>query len=154
MRVLLLCDMEGVAGIEAWEQVIGGSPQYEEGRRLLTGEVNAAIRGAKSAPGSGIWTAWRAGRILRLCGSCRGRCRRATSLQPGQRSHHRHGTDTPKIQARSGRYVSRFAQAVQTRKIAAKRTKPSCQPPNAERSVEPPRMASPVPMLDHNWIAA
>jgi len=48
MRVLLLCDMEGVAGIEAWEQVIGGSPQYEEGRRLLTGEVNAAIRGAKA----------------------------------------------------------------------------------------------------------
>ena len=48
MRVLIWCDMEGVAGIEAWEQVMGGSPLYEEGRRLLTGEVNAAVRGAKA----------------------------------------------------------------------------------------------------------
>ncbi len=49
MRVVVWCDMEGMAGIEAWNQVIGGAPQYEEGRRLLTGEVNAAVRGAKAA---------------------------------------------------------------------------------------------------------
>lgn len=49
MRVLVWCDMEGVAGIEVWEQVNGGAPLYEEGRRLLTGEVNAAVRGAKAA---------------------------------------------------------------------------------------------------------
>lgn len=48
MRVMIWCDMEGVAGIEVWEQVLGGSPQYEEGRRLFTGEVNAAVRGAKA----------------------------------------------------------------------------------------------------------
>src|SRR5205085_9574350 len=41
--------MEGVAGIVKWEQVTGGEPQYEEGRRLYTEEINAAVRGAKAA---------------------------------------------------------------------------------------------------------
>src|SRR6059058_708878 len=49
MRVLVMCDMEGVSGIVVWEQVNGGSPQYEEGRRLYTEEINAAVRGAKRA---------------------------------------------------------------------------------------------------------
>src|SRR5579875_4007965 len=40
--------MEGDAGIEVWQQVEGGAAMYEEGRRLLTGEVNAAVRGAKA----------------------------------------------------------------------------------------------------------
>ena len=48
-RVMIWVDMEGIAGIEAWDQVTGGKPQYEEGRRLMTGEVNAAVRGAKAA---------------------------------------------------------------------------------------------------------
>jgi D-amino peptidase len=43
------CDMEGVAGITHWDQVNGGAPQYEEGRRLYTQEINAAVRGAKRA---------------------------------------------------------------------------------------------------------
>ncbi len=42
MRVVIWVDMEGIAGIENWDQVSSGKPQYEEGRRLLTGEVNAA----------------------------------------------------------------------------------------------------------------
>ena len=42
-------DMEGMAGINVWEQVNGGAARYEEGRRLLTAEVNAAVRGAKAA---------------------------------------------------------------------------------------------------------
>lgn len=41
--------MEGVAGIVAWDQVNATKPQYEEGRRLYTGEINAAVRGAKRA---------------------------------------------------------------------------------------------------------
>src|SRR5918911_5402136 len=41
--------MEGVAGIVKWEQTSGGKPLYDEGRRLYTEEINAAIRGAKSA---------------------------------------------------------------------------------------------------------
>jgi D-amino peptidase len=49
MRVHVISDMEGVAGIVKWEQVGGGEPLYEEGRRLYTEEINAAVRGAKAA---------------------------------------------------------------------------------------------------------
>ena len=49
MRVIIMCDMEGVSGIVVWGQVGGGKPMYEEGRRLYTQEVNAAVRGAKRA---------------------------------------------------------------------------------------------------------
>src|SRR3989440_9556792 len=49
MRVHIISDMEGVAGIVKWDQVNGGAPLYEEGRRLYTEEINAAVRGAKAA---------------------------------------------------------------------------------------------------------
>lgn len=49
MRVLIMSDMEGVSGIVKWDQVTGGAPMYEEGRRLYTEEINAAVRGAKAA---------------------------------------------------------------------------------------------------------
>ena len=49
MKVLIMSDMEGVSGIVAWSQVNGGAPMYEEGRRLYTEEINAAVRGARSA---------------------------------------------------------------------------------------------------------
>src|SRR5918912_1405589 len=49
MRVHVISDMEGVAGIVRWEQVTGGHPMYEEGRRLYTEEINAAVRGARAA---------------------------------------------------------------------------------------------------------
>lgn len=49
MRVLIMSDMEGVSGIVVWEQVEGGAPMYEEGRKLYTEEINAAVRGAKAA---------------------------------------------------------------------------------------------------------
>jgi D-amino peptidase len=49
MRVFVMSDMEGVAGITKWEQVSGGESLYEEGRRLYTEEINAAVRGAASA---------------------------------------------------------------------------------------------------------
>lgn len=49
MRVVMLSDMEGVAGISNWEQVSAGKGPYEEGRRLYTAEINAAVRGAKRA---------------------------------------------------------------------------------------------------------
>jgi D-amino peptidase len=48
MRVFIVSDMEGVAGIVRWQQVTGGHAMYEEGRRLYTGEINAAVRGAKA----------------------------------------------------------------------------------------------------------
>jgi len=46
--------MEGVAGIVKWEQTTGGEPLYEEGRRLYTEEINAAVRGAKAAGATAI----------------------------------------------------------------------------------------------------
>lgn len=49
MRVIVISDMEGVAGIVKWEQVDGGEPLYEEGRKLYTQEINAAVRGARAA---------------------------------------------------------------------------------------------------------
>ena len=49
MRVLIMSDMEGVSGIVVWDQVDGGKPMYEEGRKLYTEEINAAVRGARAA---------------------------------------------------------------------------------------------------------
>jgi len=46
VRVFISFDMEGVAGIVDWAQCRGPGQPYEEGRRLLLGEVNAAIDGA------------------------------------------------------------------------------------------------------------
>ena len=48
MRVFIVSDMEGVAGISNWQQVAGGESLYEEGRKLYTQEINAAVRGARS----------------------------------------------------------------------------------------------------------
>jgi D-amino peptidase len=41
--------MEGVSGIVKGAQTIGGAPLYDEGRKLYTEEINAAVRGAKAA---------------------------------------------------------------------------------------------------------
>jgi len=49
MRVFIVSDMEGVAGISNWQQVDGGESLYEEGRKLYTQEINAAVRGARAA---------------------------------------------------------------------------------------------------------
>ncbi len=49
MRVHVISDMEGVAGIVKWQQVSGGEKLYDEGRALYTEEINAAVRGAKAA---------------------------------------------------------------------------------------------------------
>ena len=48
MRVLIMSDMEGVAGIVKWAQVNAGESQYEECRKLYTEEINAAVRGARA----------------------------------------------------------------------------------------------------------
>jgi D-amino peptidase len=49
MRVHIISDMEGVAGIVRSAQTNAGEPLYEEGRKLYTEEINAAVRGAKKA---------------------------------------------------------------------------------------------------------
>ncbi len=43
MKIYISYDMEGVAGIVDWSQCRAPGQPYEEGRRLLLGEVNAAI---------------------------------------------------------------------------------------------------------------
>ncbi|HEX9012127.1 MAG TPA: M55 family metallopeptidase, partial [Anaerolineaceae bacterium] len=46
MRVLIACDMEGISGIVDWKQVDPDHPEYQLGRRQMTADVNAAVRGA------------------------------------------------------------------------------------------------------------
>ena len=46
MKIYISTDFEGVAGIVDWDQIMVGSHDYEMGRRLLLGELNAAIDGA------------------------------------------------------------------------------------------------------------
>ena len=47
-KVLILYDMEGISGVESHDQITMGKKGYETGRRLLTRDVNAAIRGLKA----------------------------------------------------------------------------------------------------------
>jgi D-amino peptidase len=49
VKVYISVDMEGVAGIAAWEQCLAGGDDYALGRDLLVGEVNAAIDGCVDA---------------------------------------------------------------------------------------------------------
>src|SRR4051812_17645968 len=49
MRVHIISDIEGVAGIVKWSQAGGDQPLYHEARKLYTEEINAAVRGAKAA---------------------------------------------------------------------------------------------------------
>lgn len=52
MKLFLSTDFEGTSGVVAWEQIIEGSAEYEQGRKLLTDEVNAVIRGALDGDGA------------------------------------------------------------------------------------------------------
>src|SRR2546423_11966367 len=49
MRVHIISDIEGVAGIVKAGQTGGDQPLFQEGRKLYTEEINAAVRGAKAA---------------------------------------------------------------------------------------------------------
>ena len=49
MRVHVISDMEGVSGIARREQTNAGEALFEEGRKLYTQDINAAVRGAKAA---------------------------------------------------------------------------------------------------------
>ncbi len=46
MKVLMMTDLEGVAGVVGFEQQsYGGAPYYEQAKHLLTAEINAAVEG-------------------------------------------------------------------------------------------------------------
>ena len=49
MRVHIISDIEGVAGVVKWAQTGGDQTLYHEARKLYTEEINAAVRGAKKA---------------------------------------------------------------------------------------------------------
>src|SRR5436190_23118884 len=49
MKLLISADMPGVSGIVDWEQVTPGHDEWRRGRKLLAGDVNAAINGAFEA---------------------------------------------------------------------------------------------------------
>jgi D-amino peptidase len=46
MKVLLAADMEGISGVVHWDQVSPEHKEYERFRKLMTADVNAAVRGA------------------------------------------------------------------------------------------------------------
>lgn len=46
MKLLIACDMEGITGVVSWNQVDPSHAEYLRFRHLMTGDVNAAIRGA------------------------------------------------------------------------------------------------------------
>ena len=46
MKILIAADMEGITGVVHADQTDAGHAEYQRFRRLMTGDVNAAIRGA------------------------------------------------------------------------------------------------------------
>src|SRR3954449_12452819 len=54
MRVFISVDMEGVAGVATFDQIIRGGSGYARAQALMTAEANAAIRGAFAAGASEV----------------------------------------------------------------------------------------------------
>ena len=46
MKILISADMEGITGVTTWDQVTPGHAEYFRFRRVMTADVNAAVRGA------------------------------------------------------------------------------------------------------------
>lgn len=46
MKILIAADMEGITGVVHWDQVYPDRAEYPRFCKLMTGDVNAAIRGA------------------------------------------------------------------------------------------------------------
>jgi len=46
VKILIAADMEGISGVVHWDQVSTNHPEYTRFRRIMTADVNAAIRGA------------------------------------------------------------------------------------------------------------
>jgi len=54
MRVYISCDMEGISGVVAEPQARMGEKEHERAQKLMTAEVNAAIKGAIASGARGI----------------------------------------------------------------------------------------------------
>ena len=57
MKILIAADMEGISGVVNWDQVSPGHSEYERFRKIMTGDVNAAIEGALQAGADEIFVA-------------------------------------------------------------------------------------------------
>ncbi|HUE98409.1 MAG TPA: M55 family metallopeptidase [Anaerolineales bacterium] len=67
MKILIAADMEGITGVTTWEQVTPGHAEYARFRKLMTQDVNAAIRGAFDAGADEVVVAdghWNGSNIL------------------------------------------------------------------------------------------
>ncbi|HEX6270889.1 MAG TPA: M55 family metallopeptidase [Anaerolineales bacterium] len=67
MKILIAGDMEGITGVTTWDQVTPGHAEYARFRRLMTQDVNAAIRGAFEAGAEEVLVAdghWNGSNIL------------------------------------------------------------------------------------------
>ena len=67
MKILIAVDMEGITGVTTWDQVTPGHAEYARFRRLMTQDVNAAIRGACDAGADEVIVAdghWNGSNIL------------------------------------------------------------------------------------------
>jgi D-amino peptidase len=54
-RILMVTDLEGAGGVwDAEEQLLPGQRRYPESRKILTGEVNAAVEGVLRAGGKEV----------------------------------------------------------------------------------------------------
>ncbi|MDR1272227.1 MAG: M55 family metallopeptidase [Clostridiales Family XIII bacterium] len=49
MKIFISADMEGISGVTHRDQIVPGTGEYDRGRKLLTRDVNAAIKGALEA---------------------------------------------------------------------------------------------------------
>jgi D-amino peptidase len=67
MKILIASDMEGVTGVTTWDQVTPGHAEYARFRKLMTQDVNAAVRGAFEAGAGEVLVAdghWNGSNIL------------------------------------------------------------------------------------------
>jgi D-amino peptidase len=67
MKILIATDMEGVTGVTTWDQVTPGHAEYARFRKLMTQDVNAAVRGAFDAGAEEVLVAdghWNGSNIL------------------------------------------------------------------------------------------
>ncbi len=54
MKILIAADMEGITGVVHWSQVDPSHSEYSRFRRLMTDDVNAAVRGAYSGGATAV----------------------------------------------------------------------------------------------------
>jgi D-amino peptidase len=55
MKVYISADIEGISGITSWDEAMPTGPDYGPWRKRMVAEVQAVVRGARSAGATEIW---------------------------------------------------------------------------------------------------